>query len=106
MKKFDLPLITDTIFYTAACWFVCVGLLRWLDVATWACFTAATPIALAVGTVLFLLLSGRHRRRALSKRQQEEKEQAVVSFVHGRDPPFLCLQIPGPLVLEAIQDQH
>lgn len=85
MKKFDLPLITDTIFYTAACWFVCVGLLRWLDVATWACFTAATLIALAVGTVLFLLLSGRHRRRALSKRQQEEKEKLMLHLTLEQD---------------------
>lgn len=85
MKKFDLPLITDTIFYTAACWFVCVGLLRWLDVATWACFTATTLIALAVGTVLFLLLSGRHRRRALSKRQQEEKEKLMLHLTLEQD---------------------
>lgn len=85
MKKFDLPLITDTIFYTAACWFVCVGLLRWPDVATWACFTAATLIALAVGTVLFLLLSGRHRRRALSKRQQEEKEKLMLHLTLEQD---------------------
>ena len=69
MKKFDLPLITDTIFYTAACWLVCVGLLRWPD----------------VGTVLFLLLSGRHRRRALSKRQQEEKEKLMLHLTLEQD---------------------
>ena len=97
MKKFDLPLITDTIFYTAACWLVCVGLLRWLDVATWACFTAATLIALAVGAVLFLLLSGRHRKRALSRRQQEEKEKLMLHLTLERD------EAVRTLLLEALR---
>lgn len=85
MKKFDLPLITDTLFYTATFWLVCIGLLRWLDVATWACFTAATMIALAVGAALFLLLSGRHNKRALSKRQREEKEKLMLHLTLEQD---------------------
>ncbi len=85
MKKFDLPLAADILFYTASAWLVLVGLLRWAHAETWVCFTAATLIALAVGGVLFLILSARHRRRALGKKEQKEREKLMLHLALEKD---------------------
>ena len=85
MKKFDLPLVTDTLFYTAAAWLVLVGIFRWLRMQTWVCFTAATLLALALGVILFFLLGAKHRKRALGKKQRENREKLMLHLALERD---------------------
>ena len=85
MKKFDLPLVTDTLFYTAAAWLVLVGIFRWLRMQTWVCFTAATLLALALGVILFFLLGAKHRKRALGKKQREDREKLMLHLALERD---------------------
>ncbi len=85
MRRFDFPLFADTIFYTAACWLMSVGLFRWLDISDWACFSAATLLALALGAIIFLCLSGKHRRKALSKKLQTEKDKLMLHLALEND---------------------
>lgn len=85
MKKFDLPLVTDTLFYTAAAWLVLVGIFRWLRMQTWVCFTAATLLALALGVILFFLLGAKHRKRTLGKKQRENREKLMLHLALERD---------------------
>lgn len=85
MKKFDFPLFTDVLFYTASAWFVIVGLLRWFRTPTWICFTAATLLALALGGILFLFLSFRHKRRYLGKKEKEAREKLMLHLALETD---------------------
>ena len=85
MRKFDLPLFTDIIFYSVCAWLVLVGLLRWLQAKTWVCFTAATLLSLALGITLFLILSSRHKRRFLNKKEQELREKLMLHLALERD---------------------
>lgn len=85
MKKFDLPLFTDVLFYSASAWLVLVGILRWFRARTWVCFTVATLLALAVGILLFALLSARHNKRALGKKEQEQREKLMLHLALETD---------------------
>ena len=85
MRKFDLPLFTDIVFYSISAWLVLVGLLRWLRAQSWVCFTAATLLSLALGIILFLILSSRHKRRSLNKKEQELQEKLMLHLALERD---------------------
>lgn len=85
MKRFDFPLIADTLFYTAASWFVFVGIFRWANTPSGICFSCATLLALAVGVICFCLISLRHRKVRLNKSQQSEKEKLMLHLTLESD---------------------
>ncbi len=85
MKKFDFPLIADSLFYSACAWLVLVGVFRWLQLPAGVCFSAATLLALALALTLFFLLGARHKRRALSKQEQRTREKLMLHLALERD---------------------
>ena len=84
MKKFDLPLILDTLFYTACAFLLAVGILRYLRAATWIVFTASALIALAAGTLSFLLIYKNHRKKGLTKQAHRERDALMLHLALER----------------------
>ena len=85
MKKIDLPLILDVLFYSVACWLLTLGLLRYYRLPTGICISVSLLLALAVGAGVFLLLSSRHRKKALGKSEREECEALMLHFTLEKD---------------------
>lgn len=85
MKKFNLPLVLDVLFYSVASWFLTLGLLRYFRLPTGICISVSLILALAVGGGVFLLLDGRHRKQALGKHEQEEREALMLHFTLEKD---------------------
>lgn len=85
MKKIDLPLLLDVLFYGVACWFLTLGLLRYFRLPAGICFSVSLLIALAVGGGVFLLLSSRRRKQALNKSEREECEALMLHFALEKD---------------------
>ncbi len=84
MKKFDLPLILDTLFYTACAFLLAVGILRYLRAATWIVFTASALIALAAGILSFLLIYKNHRKKGLTRQTQRERDALMLHLALER----------------------
>ncbi len=93
MRKFDLPLFLDVAFYTAAAWFLGIGILRYFRVPLGISIAASTLIALAVGGVCFLLISMGHRKRSLSKAERERKEKLMLHLALERDERVRALLV-------------
>lgn len=85
MRKFDLPLILDVLFYTVAAWFLSVGILRYFRTATWVAMLASTLIALAVSGVSFVLIYRSHRKKYLSKAERERREKLLLHLALERE---------------------
>ena len=84
MKKIDLPLILDVLFYTACTWFLAVGILRFYRVPYAVSLTVSSFIALAVGAFCFLLIYLGHRKRNLTKAEQRRKEELMLHLTLER----------------------
>ena len=78
MKRFDFPLVSDVLFYGVACWFFTLGIMRYYRLPTAICITIATLISLALAISLYLLISRKHRRAALGKREREKKNALML----------------------------
>lgn len=78
MKKFDLPLILDTLFYAVATFCVSFGILRYFRAPTAICIAVSLLLALAAGLLFFLIAFLRHRKRALNKRECGERDALML----------------------------
>lgn len=76
MKR--LPMIADILFYSLSAALVGLCILRYYDMAAWLALCVSALIALAVGGISFLLLSGRRQRRLLSKKEREAREALLL----------------------------
>lgn len=77
MRNIDFPLIFDMTFYAVGTWFLFVGVLRFARVPLAITVIAATLVALAVACAAFLLIHGRHKKRALTK-EENKRMQALL----------------------------
>ncbi|MBR7186814.1 MAG: hypothetical protein IKD43_04960 [Clostridia bacterium] len=84
MKKIDLPLILDVLFYTACAWFLSIGVLRYYRLPLALSVSVCSIIALAAGGAAFLLIYSKHRRRALTKAEQNRKEKLMLHLTLER----------------------
>ena len=84
MKRFDFPLVSDVLFYGVACWFFTLGIMRYYRLPTAICITIATLISLALAISLYLLISRKHRRAALGKREREKKNALMLHLTLER----------------------
>ncbi len=84
MRKLDIPLILDVLFYTVAGWFLSLGILRYYRVNTGIAVSSATLIALAVGVFSFLLIYTRRRKKVLGKKEQEARDALLLHFALER----------------------
>lgn len=78
MKKIDLPLLFDSAFYAASFFFLSLAALRYFRVALAVALTAAALLSLACFAGAALFLSRKHRRRALTKAEREEREKLML----------------------------
>lgn len=78
MKKIDLPMLADVLFYAFCGWFPVFCALRYYRVPFGVSLAVATLFALAVGGIVLLVLGGRSRKRNLSKREKEMKEALML----------------------------
>lgn len=84
MKKFDLPLILDSLFYAFCAFMLSVGILRYFRAATWVVFTCSALIAIALGTASFLLIYTKHRRNGLTKEAQKQRSALMLHLTLER----------------------
>ncbi len=89
MRKIDLPLVLDVAFYTFCAFLLSVGVLRYLRAATWVVFTASALIALAAGTVCFLLIYSSHMRHAMGKEAQKRCDALMLHLTLARTEDVL-----------------
>lgn len=78
MKKPDLPLWTDTVFYAVCAFALSFCILRYYRAVLAVAFVSATFLALAAGALAFLLQSGKRRKRNLSRQEREAKEKLML----------------------------
>ncbi|MGN0822638.1 MAG: hypothetical protein ACI4NG_02595, partial [Candidatus Gallimonas sp.] len=71
MKKPDFPLIADCLFYAVCAGLLSLCILRYYRVPTVAALSLAALFALAACGIVFFIVHGKHRRRALSQRERE-----------------------------------
>ncbi len=93
MRKIDLPLICDVLFYGACAFFLSVGILRFYRVPMAISLLCAVLFALAAGGIAFLILYSKRKKYALSKAERARKEGLML---------HLALEQKGR-VLEALQ---
>lgn len=84
MKKIDFPLIADSLFYAVCAGFFSLCLLRYYRVPLGGSVALALLFALAVGGITFLLIHGKHRKRSLSKAEQEERDALLLHLALER----------------------
>lgn len=84
MRKLDLPLILDVLFYSVASWFLALGLLRYYRVAIGVALAASTLIALAAATCAFLVIYSKHKKRVLGKKEQEQRDALLLHLALER----------------------
>lgn len=85
MRKLDFPLILDVLFYSVASWFLALGILRYYRVTTGVAIAVSTLIAIAAGGLAFLVIYSRHRKRALGKKEREERDALLLHLALERD---------------------
>lgn len=84
MRKIDLPLICDVIFYTVCAWFLSVGILRFYRVQMTVSIICASLFALAIGGISFLIIYSRRKKRALTKAARARKEKLMLHLTLER----------------------
>ncbi len=97
MKKFDLALLSDMLFYAVAVGFFTLCLLRYLSVPLGVAFAVCALISLAVGISCYVWVGGRRLKKRLTKAQEEHKQGLML---------HLALEKPErvrALLLEALQ---
>ncbi len=85
MRKINLSMLLDVVFYTVAAWFLCVGLLRYLRAATWVTMLSSALLALSAGGAVFCLLSVKNKRKLLTKAERERKEKLLLHLALERE---------------------
>ena len=78
MKKIDFPLIADTLFYTAAIFLLGLGLLRFCGVPFGVSLPCAILLGLAAGAICFFFSFLSHNRRAVSKKERDERDALML----------------------------
>ena len=78
MKKIDLSLVADVVFYGIAVWFLSIGLMRYYRMGLALSAILASLIALAVAGIIFILSYSTRRKRRLGKRETEAREALML----------------------------
>ena len=78
MKKIDLPLIADVLFYGVAAFFLSVGFLRYFKIPLALSAALACLFALSAAGIVFLVAYRSHRKRNLSKKEREERDALLL----------------------------
>lgn len=84
MKKFNLPLIADVLFYSVSVWFLSLGILRYYRMSFGLALGISCMFALATGGVSALLLYRKHRKKMLTKKEQERREALLLHLALER----------------------
>ena len=78
MKKIDLPLWSDTVFFFACCWILSLCILRYYRITMWLAVALCSLISLLLGAGFFFLLYRSRKKKFLLKRDIEEKEKLML----------------------------
>lgn len=78
VKKIDLPLILDVLFYTACAWLFSLALLRYFRMKLPLAVLVSCLVALAIGIMVFLIEYSSHRKIKLTKRAREERDALLL----------------------------
>ncbi len=104
MKKFDLPLLADVLFYGVAAWFLTLGVVRYFRAPLWVSLLTASLLSLAVSGAVFLILYTRHRRVAVTKSARERKEKLLLHLALER-PERVTALLASALTADGRQAQ-
>lgn len=85
MKRLDLPLILDVLFYSFCTFLISVGLLRYGRAPTGIAISVSVLLAAAAGAGCFLLIYLRHRKHSLSRAERERKEKLLLHLALERE---------------------
>lgn len=84
MRKIDLPLVCDVLFYSVCAWFLSVGILRFYRVHMEISLLCATFFALAAGGLSFLIIYSRRKKHALTKQERARREALMLHLALDR----------------------
>lgn len=85
MKKIDLPLWSDTIFFFACCWLLSLCILRYYRVTMWLALLLCTLISLLIGMGIFFLTYRNRKKKFLLAQDKEEKEKLMLHLALSSD---------------------
>lgn len=78
VKKFDFPLLLDTLFYAVAVCFLSLGILRYHRVPLPLSVVSAVLLGLSAGAFCFLFEYLSHRKKAVSKKEISERDALML----------------------------
>jgi hypothetical protein len=94
MKKFDLPLFSDTLFTFLCSWTISLCVLRYYGVSLILAIFLATLLALMIGVGVFLLLYRNHKKKFLSRKDKEEMDKLILHLALSSDEKNRALLAP------------
>lgn len=78
MKKIDIPLFADTVFFFACSWLLSLCILRYFRIRMWLALILCTVLSLSVGATVFLLLYKSRKKKFLLAQDREEKDKLML----------------------------
>ncbi len=84
MKKFDLPLILDVLFYSLAVGAVSFCILRYFRLPLPLSFFVSLLFLLSAAILVYIFTARRHRKMRLSKKQESEKRALMLHLALER----------------------
>jgi hypothetical protein len=94
MKKFDLPLISDTLFTFLCSWMIALCLFRYYGMKLIIAILLATLLSLAIGVGVFLLLLRNHKKKFLSRKDKEEMDKLILHLALSSDEKNKAILAP------------
>lgn len=98
MKKFDLPLYSDTAFFAFSVGLTGLCVLRYYRFPLWAACLLALCLAVVTGVAVFLFLSERKKGKRLRQKDAEEREKLMLHL--ALSPEKNIEKIFSPLLSE------
>lgn len=94
MKKIDLPLWSDTLFFFICIWLTTLCLFRYYRLPLWVALILCTLCAIALTALFFFILYRKRRKKLLSGRDREEKEKLMLHLALSSEKSNRALLSP------------
>ncbi len=78
MKKLNFPMIADVLFYSVCTFALSLCILRYYRIQLPLSLTASFLISIAVGSIAFVILYGKRRKKLLSKKEREARDALLL----------------------------
>ena len=94
MKKIDLPLWSDTVFFFTCAWLITLCIFRYYRLPLWLSLLLCTLCALLAAALFFAFLYRRRKKKFLMGQDREEKEKLMLHLALSDEKSNRALLAP------------